>query len=134
MIERANLKIEKIDINKCQKRFYISKMGMLMDQNTFKTSPTVKTLWPVFFSYSIIALTFAAYILNMINFSNIIWPGEPFHALEMGIIITMRLWAVAFSGMIIGALTDRVSRKILLIFAKNMISTMLVFGQGAGLM
>jgi MFS family permease len=76
--------------------------------------PELKQLSPVYFAFAIIAFTMAALLINIINFSKIMWPGEPFHELDMGAIITARLWTVAFSGMIIGKWTDKYSRKDLL--------------------
>lgn len=76
----------------------------------------VKELWPYFFVYFILALTMAAFVLNMINFSEIMWPSEPFHSLEMGLILSFRMWSMAVSGMIIGELADRFSRKNLFLF------------------
>jgi MFS family permease len=87
----------------------------------FNISPNVKGLWPIFFSYFIIALTFAAYVMNMINISKIIWPNDQFHALEMGIILTMRYWVMAISGMIIGHYADFISRKKLFLFVISLI-------------
>ncbi|MFX1575418.1 MAG: MFS transporter [Promethearchaeota archaeon] len=76
----------------------------------------IKELWPIMLSYAFISLTHATIIINMITLSNIIWPGESVHLLEMGLILTTSLWATAFSGILIGGLTDRYSRKKLLIF------------------
>lgn len=97
--------------------------GLLSDQQNKQTYivPSIKALWAIFFVYCIIALTLASYVLNMISISEIMWPGEEFHALEMGLIITFRLWTMAFSGMFIGHFADRFSRKKLLIFVFGLI-------------
>ena len=84
-------------------------------------SPTVRGLWPIFLSYSIIALTMAAFVLNMINFSKIMWPNDEFHAFEMGLIISVKFLSMAFSGMIIGHFTDLFSRKNLFLFILSLI-------------
>ena len=83
--------------------------------------PKVRELWPFFFVYFILALTMAAFVLNMINFSEIMWPNEPFHSFEMGLILSFRMWSMAISGMIIGELADRFSRKNLFLFITGLI-------------
>jgi len=88
-----------------------------------EVAPTVKELWPIFLSYSIIALTMAAFVLNMINFSNIMWPNDEFHAFEMGLIVSVKFVAMAFSGMIIGHFTDLFSRKNLFLFILSLIGS-----------
>jgi MFS family permease len=79
-------------------------------------SGKIKELWPIILAYAIISLTHATIAINMITLSNVIWPGEPVHLLEMGLLLTASLWATAFSGILLGWLSDRYSRKNLLTF------------------
>ncbi|MFW9949609.1 MAG: MFS transporter, partial [Candidatus Thorarchaeota archaeon] len=58
----------------------------------------------------------AGIIILMVPLSSLIWPGEEYHALEMGILITTLLWSSSLSGLIFGRLTDKYSRVRILIF------------------
>jgi MFS family permease len=54
----------------------------------------------------------------MVPLSSLIWPGEKYHALEMGILMTTLLWTSSVSGLIFGRMIDKYSRiKILTIIA-----------------
>jgi len=52
----------------------------------------------------------------MVPLSSLIWPGEGYHALEMGIIMTTLLWSSSVSGLIFGRLIDKYSRIKILMF------------------
>jgi len=51
-----------------------------------------------------------------------IWQVEIFDSFEMGIIIASRMWGIALSGLLVGRLTDKFSRKFLLIGMASIIS------------
>ncbi len=53
----------------------------------------------------------------MLLMSELMFPGELFHAVEMGSIITTRTWVLAFSGMFVGRIVDRHNRKIQLVIS-----------------
>ncbi len=61
-------------------------------------------------------MTYGFFIV-MLLMSDMMFPGESFHAVEMGSIITVRTWVLAFSGMIIGRIVDRHNRKKQLIIS-----------------
>jgi len=75
-----------------------------------------KTFLPIFFLGGFFSLAFSGiYILN-VPLSELFWPGEQYHALEMGILISSMFLAIAFAGMLFGRIIDRYSRvKILFI-------------------
>ena len=75
-----------------------------------------KTFLPIFFLGGFFSLAFSGiYILN-VPLSELFWPGEDYHALEMGILISSMFLAIAFAGMLFGRLIDKHSRvKILFI-------------------
>lgn len=80
--------------------------------------PTRATdLWPIVFVNSTFSISIGALLVNSILFSRLMWPGETFHAMEMGAIITVLTWTSAISGLIVGRIADKRSRKTQLKFA-----------------
>lgn len=95
-----------------------------------------KLIWPVYLLNGFNSIAFAGIIILMVPLSSLIWPGEDYHALEMGILMTTLLWTSSVSGLFLGRLIDKYSRvKILLIIsiARSFCMIMLGFaiaGQG----
>jgi MFS family permease len=95
-----------------------------------------KLIWPVYLLNGFNSIAFAGIIILMVPLSSLIWPGEDYHALEMGILMTTLLWTSSVSGLLLGKLIDKYSRvKILLIIsiARSFCMIMLGFaiaGQG----
>ena len=95
-----------------------------------------KLVWPVYLLNGFNSISFAGIIILMVPLSSLIWPGENYHALEMGILITTLLWSSSVSGLFFGRLIDKYSRvKILIIiaFARSFCMILLGFaiaGQG----
>jgi MFS family permease len=75
----------------------------------------LRRFWPLFYIETALRFSVAGLLLNMVGLSNIIWPGEPFHSLEFGIVISAKLTMLSFSGVIFGILADRYNRKRLMI-------------------
>ncbi len=46
-----------------------------------------KRQWPSFLISISFAFTLAIFYVNILIVSNIIWPGEPFHSAEIGLLI-----------------------------------------------
>lgn len=78
------------------------------------TSSFFKRLWSPLFAQNILYFTASTFFINLIIVSGIIWPGEEFHATEMGILIGTGTWMVAVSGFLFGYLADHYSRTKLL--------------------
>lgn len=74
--------------------------------------PLVK-LWPIFLAYSIVSFIYSAVLINIVNISGLIWPGQAFHqhAVQSGLILSIRSWMWAGTGLIFGILADRFQRK-----------------------
>ncbi len=82
------------------------------------SQPTRATdLWPIIFVNSTFSISIGALLVNSVLLSQLIWPGEPFHAMEMGAIITVMTWTSAVSGLLVGRIADKHSRKNQLKFA-----------------
>ena len=62
--------------------------------------------------------------INILIVSNIIWPGEPFHSSEIGLLLGTSIYMMAFSGILFGRLADKYSRVTLLASAE------VIFGIG----
>lgn len=73
-----------------------------------------KKLWSNFLAYNSFALTLSTFMINILVVSSIIWPGEPLHASEIGILLGTSIITMGLSGIIFGLLADRFSRVKLL--------------------
>jgi len=76
---------------------------------------SLKRFWPLFYIEACMRISVAGLLLNMVGLSQIIWPGDDFHSLEFGVIISAKLTILSITGVIFGILTDRFSRKKLMI-------------------
>ncbi|MBN2156295.1 MAG: MFS transporter [Candidatus Lokiarchaeota archaeon] len=79
-------------------------------QNTLKSSGIAST-WPLLLTTAIVSTNFSIIVVNMPFLSTLIWPGDPFHAVEMGGVIAIKTWILALSGILFGTFADRFSRK-----------------------
>ena len=70
----------------------------------------LKKLWPSFLLFNSFAFTISFIFINILIVSNIIWPGEPFHSVEIGLMVGLGTYATALSGILFGVLADRFSR------------------------
>ncbi len=50
-------------------------------------------------------------IVNFVPISYIIWPEEPYHAFEIGLLLAAYFWAMSIAGIVFGRLVDKYSRK-----------------------
>ncbi len=73
----------------------------------------MKHLWSILLVRSFIAISVSGVMLTMVQLSGIIWGDGTFHAVEMGIIISTRMWSMAVSGLVMGYTIDRLPRKLL---------------------
>ncbi|MFX0100461.1 MAG: MFS transporter [Candidatus Hodarchaeota archaeon] len=73
-----------------------------------------KKLWPLFLGKFTLPLTYAYSAVNIVFISNLIWPGDDYHALDIGVYYGIGIFMVAFSGLLFGYLADRHSRVKLL--------------------
>lgn len=73
-------------------------------------------LWPIYFLNGFQSIAWGGIIFLIVPISRIIWPGDPSHALEMGIMITTLSWSASISGLLLGFYIDKYSRKKILYF------------------
>ncbi|MHA1229714.1 MAG: MFS transporter [Candidatus Helarchaeota archaeon] len=71
----------------------------------------VKKFWHIFLIQSVVSISRSGLMLNMLGISNVIWPGESFHSVELGVIVSTKMLAVAITGIFYGILADKYSRK-----------------------
>jgi len=74
------------------------------DRELTKFSVLFKKLWPNFLVYNSFALSISTLYINILIVSNLIWPGEDFHAGEIGILLGTATIIIAFSGIFFGYL------------------------------
>ncbi len=87
----------------------------------------IKTFRPIFLLGGFFSLAFSGiYILN-VPLSELFWPGEQYHALEMGILISSMFLAMAIAGMLFGRLIDKYSRVNILFIVSLVRGTCMIF-------
>lgn len=74
-----------------------------------------KTFWPLYLLNGFQHIAFGGLIVLIVPISLLIWPNEPFHAIEMGILITTLFWSSSIAGLIFGRLIDKYARKGIII-------------------
>ena len=77
------------------------------------TQSIFKKTWILMMWHVNVSFLVSAEYINLIVISNLIWPGEPPHMLEMGAMITFRLWVDGLMALLWGFLVDRLPRKTL---------------------
>ncbi|MFO8018062.1 MAG: MFS transporter [Promethearchaeia archaeon] len=82
------------------------------DTNTLKTIN--KTFWPLYLLNGFESIGFGSFVVLVVPLSLLFWPNEPYHALELGILITTLFWSGSFSGLFIGRLVDKYSRRLII--------------------
>jgi MFS family permease len=96
-----------------------------------------RIFWPIYFLNGFQSIAWGGIIFLIVPLSRLMWPNEPSHALEMGILITALSWSASISGLAFGHFIDKYSRKwiitIISIF-RGLAIIMLGFAlEGAGL-
>ena len=76
-----------------------------------KDPQNLRKFWPLFFAQALLSLSLSGLMLNMLKMSYIIWEDGTFHPIEMGLLISVKIWAMAISGLAIGHFADKFSRK-----------------------
>ncbi len=66
----------------------------------------VKTIWPFYVLTGFFSMSFSGIFILIVPLSFLFWPGEPFHAFEMGLLITSMLWVTSVSGVFFGKFID----------------------------
>ncbi len=77
-----------------------------------------KSFWALYFLTGCFSIAFSGIYILVVPLSSLFWPNEPYHALEMGFLISSMFWANSLAGLIFGRLIDKFSRtKILFLIA-----------------
>ncbi|MEX2682333.1 MAG: MFS transporter [Candidatus Sigynarchaeota archaeon] len=77
----------------------------------------LRRAWVLLWWNASVSFLVSAEFINLLVMSYKIWPGEPFHALEMGGLITARLWMDGIAAVLLwGPLADRFDRRKLHMF------------------
>ncbi|MHA1732020.1 MAG: MFS transporter [Promethearchaeota archaeon] len=78
----------------------------------------VRQYWSIFVANACVGVAIAGAMLNMVEFSKIIWQDDRFHALEIGLLFSLKTWSTAFAGLLVGYMVDRhgfLGRKAILV-------------------
>ncbi|MBD3342062.1 MAG: MFS transporter [Candidatus Lokiarchaeota archaeon] len=73
-----------------------------------------KIFWPVYLLAGFQSLAFSGIFVLTVPLSRIMWPDEPYRALEMGILVTTLFWTSSIAGLLIGRYIDKYSRTFIL--------------------
>jgi len=73
-----------------------------------------KTFWPLYLLSGFQHISFGGIIVLVVPLSLLMWPDDPYHALEIGILITILFWSDSFAGLIFGRFIDKYSRKTII--------------------
>jgi MFS family permease len=76
----------------------------------------LRRTWVLLFWNASVSFLVSAEFINLLVVSYKIWPGDDFHALEMGGLITARLWVDGVAALIWGTLADKFNRRHLHMF------------------
>ena len=78
----------------------------------------LKSFWALYSLTGFFSLAFSGIFILVVPLSSLFWPNEPYHALEMGFMITSMFWTNSIAGLLFGRLIDKLSRtKILLLIS-----------------
>ncbi|MGV9202522.1 MAG: MFS transporter [Promethearchaeia archaeon] len=73
-----------------------------------------KRFWPLYLLNGFQSIGFGSFVVLVVPLSLLFWPNEPYHALEIGILITTLFWSGSFAGLFIGRLVDIYSRRLII--------------------
>jgi MFS family permease len=74
-----------------------------------------KKLWPLYLLNGFQSIAYGSFIVLIVPLSEIFWPGETTHFLEMGLLYSTLSWTSAIGGLLFGRLIDMYSRKLIII-------------------
>ncbi|MFW9899009.1 MAG: MFS transporter [Candidatus Thorarchaeota archaeon] len=74
-----------------------------------------KTFWPLFLLNGFQHISFGGIIILIVPLSLLMWPSDAYHAIEMGILITILFWSDSLAGLVFGRFIDKYSRKTIII-------------------
>ncbi len=73
-----------------------------------------KKVWSIYLLSGFQSLAFSGIIILIVPLSFLFWPKDPYHALEMGILVSILFWLSSIGGLLFGTLIDKQSRKLIL--------------------
>ena len=74
-----------------------------------------KRFWPLFLLNGFQHISFGGIIILIVPLSLLMWPSDAYHAIEMGILISILFWSDSLAGLVFGRLIDKYSRKTIII-------------------
>jgi len=89
----------------------------------------IRKAFPLLIFNAAVSFVISAEYINLIVISNMLWPGDAFHAVQLGAMITIRLWIDGFMALAWGYLADHYDRRKLF-FINCFMTGVLVFCNG----
>ena len=91
---------------------------MVNTESDISNISLLKSFWALYSLTGFFSLAFSGIFILVVPLSSLFWPGEPYHALEMGFMITSMFWTNSLAGLLFGRLIDKFNRtKILLLIS-----------------
>ncbi len=97
------------------------------DKKSNDETSIMKTFWSLFLMLGVQIVGRSLFWINMVPLSYLFWPYENFKAIEMGLILTIASITTAFSGMLLGRVVDKYSRKMTLVYSSIIIGITRIF-------
>jgi len=69
-----------------------------------------RSYWALYFLTGCFSIAFSGIYILIVPLSSLFWPGESYHALEMGILISTMFLSNSLAGLVFGRLIDKYSR------------------------
>ncbi|MFW9823318.1 MAG: MFS transporter [Candidatus Thorarchaeota archaeon] len=89
---------------------------MLKPDSDFSNIYLIKNYWALYSLTGFFSLAFSGIFILVVPLSSLFWPSEPYHALEMGLMISSMFWTNSIAGLLFGRLIDKYSRTKILMF------------------
>lgn len=100
----------------------------MVEQSNNKSNISItKIFWTFYLMTGFQILGDSLFWINIVPLSNLFWPYENYHAIEMGAIITITSLITSFSGLYLGKLIDKYSRKKILFLVSIIIGFTRIF-------
>ncbi len=100
-----------------------------ISQGGTKKRSILRMTFPLLLWNAIVAFFVGSELINILVISGLLWPGEPFHVLEISFLIAARLWADGLFALVWGILVDkpRIKRKLLFTITGSVTGIIILF-------
>ncbi len=100
---------------------------MVKIDSEFSNIYLLKSFWALYSLTGFFSLAFSGIFILVVPLSSLFWPTEPYHALEMGFMITSMFWTNSVAGLLFGRLIDKFNRTKILLLISIIRGTCMIF-------